>query len=242
MGIQRKPVEQPGKTTNALEIGKTRFDAYRKYIPLAGKITADAITKVCEETGLGRKQARRLALKFQEKPLPETLAPGRRGPKLGSHRIEPHVKRAIDELILQSYLKNNQPSKALAAREIRRLLVADNGDHKFEDAIVPTVDVIVTLIEELTESSKARASRGSKTRTAREAHPDFYDSNGFMDLVAMDHARGDAVLVEQISREPLDRPWITFLMEIYTRCIVGFYVSFGDPSIFRCGRAVVNAL
>ena len=242
MGVERKPVEQPGKSTDALEIGQKRFDAYRKYIPLTGEVAADAITKVCEETGLGRKQARRLALKFQELPVPETLAPGRRGPKLGSHRIEPHVKRAIDELILQNYLKNNPPSKALAAREIRNLLIADNGDHKFDDAMVPTVEVIVTLIEELTESSKARACRGSKSRTAHEAHPDFYDSEGFMDLVAMDHARGDAVLVEQLSREALDRPWITFLMEIYTRCIIGFYVSFGDPSIFRCGRAVVNAL
>lgn len=32
------------------------------------------------------------------------------------------------------------------------------------------------------------------------------------------------------------------LVEVWTRSILGFYVSFGDPSIFRCGRAVANAL
>src|SRR3546814_8095341 len=29
---------------------------------------------------------------------------------------------------------------------------------------------------------------------------------------------------------------------IWTRSILGYYVSFGDPSIFRCGRAVASAV
>ena len=58
----------------------------------------------------------------------------------------------------------------------------------------------------------------------------------------MDHTRADVILVDSVHREELARPWITLLVEVWTRTILGFYVSFGDPSIFRCGRAVANAL
>src|SRR3546814_9438645 len=58
----------------------------------------------------------------------------------------------------------------------------------------------------------------------------------------MDHTKGDVILVDSLRREQLGRPWITFLIEIWTRSILGYYVSFGDPSIFRCGRAVASAV
>lgn len=63
-----------------------------------------------------------------------------------------------------------------------------------------------------------------------------------LDLVQMDHTRADVILVDSVHREELARPWLTLLIDIWTRSILGFYVSFGDPSIFRCGRAVANAL
>ena len=83
---------------------------------------------------------------------------------------------------------------------------------------------------------------GSKQRSAHEPHPGAYESKWLLDLVQMDHTRADVILVDSLHREELARPWLTLLIDIWTRTILGFYVSFGDPSIFRCGRAVANAL
>src|SRR3546814_7632439 len=58
----------------------------------------------------------------------------------------------------------------------------------------------------------------------------------------MDHTKGDVILGESQRREQRGRPWSTFLIEIWTRSILGYYGSFGDPSIFRCGRAVASAV
>jgi putative transposase len=44
----------------------------------------------------------------------------------------------------------------------------------------------------------------------------------------MDHTKGDVILVDSLRREHLGRPWITFLIDIWTRSILGYYVSFGD--------------
>ena len=41
---------------------------------------------------------------------------------------------------------------------------------------------------------------GSKTRSAHEPHPGEYASEGFLDLVQMDHTKGDVILVDSLRR------------------------------------------
>lgn len=165
-----------------------------------------------------------------------------RGPVVGSHRIDPEVRAAIETLIDEIALKMVSPSRAEAARQIRGLLQAENGDHRFLADLIPSERTIERLLGEISSRVWAKTTMGSKTRSAHEPHPGEYASEGFLDLVQMDHTKGDAILVDSLRREPLGRPWITFLIEISTRSILGYYVSFGDPSILRCGRAVASAL
>lgn len=240
--IDRKPVQQKSASMDALHIGRLRCASFRRHIPLEGVVPVEAIRKVSEELGLSSRQVRRLVPVFRQNPVPEALAPTRPGPKMGTHRIRPDVSAAIDGLIEELYLTKTPPAKALVAHQVRNLLIADNGDYCFPEESVPSERVIERLIGEITETRKARASKGSKSRSAAEPHPYHYDSNGVLDLVQMDSTRADLFLVDQQMRAPLDRPWLTFLIDVFTRCIIGFYVSFGDPSIYRCGRAVVNAI
>ncbi|WP_238532681.1 Mu transposase C-terminal domain-containing protein [Novosphingobium pentaromativorans] len=171
-----------------------------------------------------------------------SLAPTPRGPRIGSHRIADPVRAAIERLTHEIFLKKPPPSAALAAREIHGLLLAEDGEFRFSPGVVPSERTLIRLIGEISEPQRAKSSMGSKQRSAHEPHPGEYRSEGLLDLVQMDHTRADVILVDSTHREELARPWITLLVEVWTRGILGFYVSFGDPSIFRCGRAVANAL
>ena len=150
--------------------------------------------------------------------------------------------KAIDLEIEEIFLHRPRPSVREAANQIRSLLIADNGDYRFESGDVPSVRTIERLIGNISSPQLARKTMGSKRRTAYEPHPGQYQSRGFLDLVQMDHSPANVMLVDSVRREALGRPWVTLLIEVWSRCILGFYVSFGDPSIFRCGRAVANAL
>ena len=240
--FERKPHRSKVTSTEALAAGAELYAAFRQHIPLTGKLRASVIATVATATGLSVRQVRRLALRFRENPVAVSLAPTPRGPKIGSHRISPEIEQALEGLISEIYLTKAPPTVALAAREIRGLLIADNGDFRFPLEAVPSVRTIVRLIGEISEPQRARSSMGSKQRSAHEPHPGAYESNGLLDLVQMDHTRADVILVDSLHREELARPWLTLLIDIWTRTILGFYVSFGDPSIFRCGRAVANAL
>jgi putative transposase len=240
--IERRPFPAPERSLKSLEAGLALFPHFRKHVSLTGPVTAAQVAAISEATGLKERQIRTLAARYRTHPVAESLASQPRGPVAGSHRIDPAVRAAIDALIDEIALKMVPPSRAEAARQISGLLHADNGNHRFSDDLIPSEKTIERLLGEISSRMLAKATMGSKTRSAHEAHPGEYPSEGFLDLVQMDHTRGDVILVDSLRRQELGRPWITFLIEIWTRSILGYYVSFGDPSIFRCGRAVASAL
>ncbi len=240
--IERKPSPAPKRSLKSLEAGAALYPHFRKQISPNSPVTAKQVAAISAATGLKERQIRTLAGRYRANPVAESLAPRPKGPMPGSHRIDPQVMDAIETLQSEICLNMMPPSRAEAARQIWGLLSADNGDYCFADALVPSERMIERLLGEIAGSEWAKATMGSKSRSAHEAHPGEYLSVGFLDLVQMDHTKGDVILVDSLHREELGRPWITFIIEIWTRCILGYYVTFGDPSIFRCGRAIATAL
>lgn len=239
--IERKPPRRAGLSEAALKRAADLYHTFRKYVPLDEPLTAAAVAAIASETGLGERRIRELARRYRRKPIAESLASQPRGPKPGSRHAPPEILSAIDSLIEEIVLTKVPPSVREVAQQVRYLLIADSGDYGFDPGIVPSFRTIERMIGEITEPQKARFM-GSKRRTAHEAHPGEYQSNGLLDLVQMDHTPADVMLVDSTHRVALGRPWVTLLIDVWSRCILGFYVSFGAPSIFRCGRAIANAL
>jgi putative transposase len=55
----------------------------------------------------------------------------------------------------------------------------------------------------------------------------------------MDHTRMDVFVVDDVSGMPLGRPWLTILIDDFTRCVLGYCLSFEPPSratVARCLR------
>lgn len=63
-----------------------------------------------------------------------------------------------------------------------------------------------------------------------------------LSIVQADHTLLDIMLVDEKNREPFRRPWITVLIDVYSRVILGFYISFEAPSAFSVGRAISHSI
>ncbi|MBH9754734.1 hypothetical protein, partial [Clostridioides difficile] len=86
--------------------------------------------------------------------------------------------------------------------QVRYWLTAEKGDYGFDPGIVPSFRTIERIIGEISEPQKARFM-GSKRRTAHEAHPGEYHSDGLLDVVQMDHTPADVILVDSTHRMAL---------------------------------------
>ncbi|MEW9572740.1 Mu transposase C-terminal domain-containing protein [Rhodanobacter sp. Si-c] len=59
---------------------------------------------------------------------------------------------------------------------------------------------------------------------------------------SIDHCRLDLMVVDEESRLPLGRPWLTLILDERSRYVLGFYIGFEEPSAVSVGRAVSQAL
>ncbi|MBW8832595.1 MAG: helix-turn-helix domain-containing protein [Burkholderiales bacterium] len=50
-----------------------------------------------------------------------------------------------------------------------------------------------------------------------------------LDVVAIDHTPMDIVVVDDLYRQPLGKPYLTLATDVATRCILGFVITFVPP-------------
>ena len=60
-------------------------------------------------------------------------------------------------------------------------------------------------------------------------------------VTQVDHTPVDLVLVDDIHRQPIGRPWLTLLIDVYSRMVLGFYISFDPPGNLSLGLCLAQA-
>ena len=58
-----------------------------------------------------------------------------------------------------------------------------------------------------------------------------------LDIIQIDHTKVDVILVDEETRKPIGRPIITVAIDVFSRMIFGFYISFEGPSYFNVDNA-----
>jgi putative transposase len=61
-------------------------------------------------------------------------------------------------------------------------------------------------------------------------------------VVQIDHTPVDLILVDDVSRRPVGRPWITLAIDVFSRMVAGFYVSFDPPGAMAVGLCLAHAI
>lgn len=57
-------------------------------------------------------------------------------------------------------------------------------------------------------------------------------------IVHLDHTELDVMLVSSVTGKPLDKPWVTFLVDAFSRRILSVYLTFDPPSYRSCMMAL----
>ena len=83
---------------------------------------------------------------------------------------------------------------------------------------------------------------------AKAARPRFAPVTGRnssdrpLDVVQIDHTPADIILVDSFERKPIGRPWVTLAIDIATRMVTGYYVSFEAPSRLSVALCLTRAV
>ena len=156
-----------------------------------------------------------------------------RGTKKVPSEVEAIVSRVIDE----EYLRSQRKSLANTYREICRQC-------SLAGVTPPHSNTVRKRISALSPELKT-ARRFGKKEAEQQHSPsvgEFPGADWPLAVVQIDHTKLDIELVDDIRRTSIGRPWITLCIDVFSRMVLGFYVTFDHPGAFSAGMCVSHAM
>lgn len=110
-----------------------------------------------------------------------------------------------------------------------------------------TLELEKLAIKDVEPRSHEIKSEGKFSKAvAREKHSPkigkFPQGRFPLDVVQIDHTKPNVILVDDKERKPIGRPWVTFAIDIYSRMILGFYLSLEAPSATSVALCLTHAI
>ena len=132
------------------------------------------------------------------------------------------------------YLQKNKPPIAELLREVQSkcLLAGLQPPHR------RTVEARLKDIN-LKEQATKRGEK--KLAMAAKAKPGIIKPEMPLDIVQLDHTRADIFVVDEETRQPIGRPWLTMAIDVYSRMVTGFYLSMDAPSCLSTSLCLLHA-
>lgn len=212
---------------------------YAAISPFVGRMTIgrEVAESRAEELGIDVATLYRWLKKFNATSSVTSLIPGKRGWKHGNRRISTEAENIITDVIENFYLTHQRPSPQKAIIEVLRKC-SERGIE------APSHTTVRARISEIPERKRLRA-RGHREKAINRFTPapgSFPNADYPLSVIQIDHTPADIILVDDIHRLPVGRPWITLAIDVYSRTVTGLYLSFDPPSETSVAMCVASSI
>jgi putative transposase len=214
-----------------------REEAIRKLLSRSEgeRLKMGDVEEVALELGVSRATLYRLITAYRHTPTVEALEPRQRGRRKGALVLDKPRHDLIRKTIREVYLKPQRPTLAYLVGQVH-LRFAQQG-WPFPDR--RTVKARVDEIERRVAAHKRRDAAAIKATTPV---PGQYKASRPLEVIQIDHTLVDLVVVDEETRTPLKRPWLTLAIDVFTRMIAGFYLSMDPPSLLSVSLCLLHAV
>lgn len=155
----------------------------------------------------------------------------------GSKRLNPQVEEIIQQVINELYMDPQRRTVTKVAKEARKRC-------KQIGLQEPDPQTVSNRILEISEEQRMRRRRGSKA-AAEHFDPiqgSFPGADFPLAVVQIDHTPMDVILVDDVSRLPIIRPFLTIATDVYSKMCVGYYMSLNHPGALATGMCLSRAI
>jgi len=154
----------------------------------------------------------------------------------GKKLLTADVEKIISDVIEAHFLTRQRWSPAKVFREIEKLCKRNKLD-------TPHSNTIRNRLKQIESYKTTKAREGTKAAEAERLllRGHFPGAEVPLSVVQVDHTPIDLILVDNIYRQAIGRPWLTLLIDVCTRMVLGFYISFDPPGNLSLGLCLVHA-
>ena len=155
----------------------------------------------------------------------------------GSKRLNTEIEEIINSCIHEHYLTRERKSIAYVHRKI----VSTCHERQIDP---PHQNTIRNRINSISERHKVKKRHGGIISSNKFA-PVQGKTPGAetpFAMYQMDHTPMDVIVVDEDDRHAVGRPTLTMIIDVFSRMVAGFYISFEPPSALAAGMCMAHAL
>ena len=201
----------------------------------AERASEEQIQDVAQKLKLSRASVYRLLARFKNSKEATSLLPVKSGKKNGSKELSVDQEKIIDELINKFYLSRQRPSVAA----LHRTIALECFQTKIE---APSYKAVRTRVKSLDVSDVIRAREGTKGANRFRPVKASLTASEPLELVQIDHTLVDVIVVDDLDRKAIGRPWLSVAIDVATRAITGFFLSLRAPSTTSTAMTINRAV
>lgn len=165
------------------------------------------------------------------------LVPSKRGRKLGTMMLDEALELILKSVIEDFYLHKQRRSSQEAIEEVHRRC-------RLAKVVPPHANTVRNRINRIPDRERMRR-RGRKEEADNKylaIRGSFPDADQPFSVIQIDHTPADIIVVDDVHRKPIRRPYITLAIDVHSRMVAGFYLSLDPPSAASVGLCLAQAM
>lgn len=193
-----------------------------------------AVQAAARQLGLSAPQVYALVRAFRAHPVTASLVSRKPGPSKGSRRFAPVLDRLVEDAIGAVFLQPEKPTLKVLFLRVRQ-------DCRAAGLPAPSTKALRARVTARTLRERVAAREGAAGDRFRQVKPGPRTARP-LQVVQIDHTKVDLELVDDLSRTCIGRPWLTLVLDVHTRVVLGFHLSLDPPSAAGVALSVAHAV
>ncbi|AXK38409.1 Mu transposase C-terminal domain-containing protein [Crenobacter cavernae] len=155
----------------------------------------------------------------------------------GERRLDPQVEDVIKSCIETFYLTSQRRTPAKTAFEVRKRCLAAG-------LTPPDPNTVRNRILAIDESLRVRKREGYKAANEKfqPILGSFPGADYPLAVVQIDHTPMDVIVVDDVHRLPIGRPYLTLAVDVFSKMVMGFYISLDPAGALSTGLCLSRAI
>lgn len=209
------------------EIIKSMVDKHRTSV--------EEVTAAAGAANVAVSSVYRWLKEYREGTLLSSLVRKERG-DIGKSRLSPETELIMSKVIADYWMTAEKRSYAHAYRELQLRCRQQN-------VRPPSLPTLVARASRIDPKESTLKRRGRAASDALElVKGTVPNAERPYAVIQIDHTLVDIQLVDSVHRVAIGRPWITVAIDVFTRMVVGYYISFDTPGTLGTGICIANAM
>ncbi|MGW4719475.1 Mu transposase C-terminal domain-containing protein [Nocardia sp. NPDC004260] len=198
-------------------------------------VSLAAADQAAERLGVTQRQVYALVKRWREgEGVASDMLPRRSSGGRGGARLGEDVEAVVRKVLRSRYLTRQKRSVAAICREITRECRIAGLDPPSRSAVTRRINRLDPV-----ETVTARHGRDA-ARSRRAAGGLPVPVQGLLERVQIDHTPADVIVVDDVHRLPIGRPYVTAAIDEATRCVPGLVVTLEAPSATSVGLCLAH--